>query len=67
MPIHKMRGDDETAGNVVSQSHLKVVNVLAEAAQHGELEHNRVDTAWVPVPVQLLISRAIFGEGTLPL
>lgn len=32
-----MRGDDETAGNVVSQSHLKVVIVLAEAAQHGEL------------------------------
>lgn len=37
MPIHKMgRGDDKTARNVVSQSHLKVVNVLAEAAQHAE-------------------------------
>ena len=32
MPIHKMgREDDKTARNVASQSHLKVVNVLADS------------------------------------
>ena len=37
MPIHKMvGGGDKTARNVVRQSHLKVINVSSEAAQHGE-------------------------------